>query len=165
MKKSRIRVNYVDFILAGLFLIILATLISMFFSRSAIVDITSKDTITVTFKISGINDEHKGLIKENENVYIGDGDVSFGKIKSVKYHTEPMILSPATDSAKHPVLIKDISSDTNRDFTYTAIIEVECQGLINVSEFETANQSYKINDVLDFCVLEYSSKASIINFE
>ena len=163
MKKSKIRVNYVDFILAGLILLILATLISMFFSKSAIVDITKKDTIVVTLKIDDIKSEHYGLISQNEKVYIGDEDEIFGKIKSIKYHKSAQIHEPESNEVLHPFLLQS-RDNLMESYIYTAIVEIECQGLMNDIEFDVNNHTFTNNDVIDFCIVDYSAKASIINF-
>lgn len=163
MKDSKIKVNYVDFILAGLLIIILASLISMFFSKSVIVDISSKETITVTLKIENIKNEHHGLIRQNEDVYLGDSDISFGKIKSVKYFMEPEIVVSHDDS-NHPFLIRNIHPDSVNNLKLVAIIDVECEGRLNGKVLETVNHNFSIGDILDFCVYNYSAKASIIDF-
>ena len=136
----------------------------MFFSKSAIVDITTKDTIAVTLKIDNIKSEHNNLIGHNEKVYIGDDDRVFGKIKSVKYHKASKLLEPGSPEILHPILIQN-GDNSQDDFIYTAIVEIECQGIINDTVFDVNNQTFENNDVIDFCVVDFSSKASIINFD
>lgn len=80
MNKDKVRVNYIDFVLTFVIIVIIISLLAIFFSAN--------DSITVSLRLDNIQKNHKDLIKVNDTVYIGENETSLGVIKSVVYNED-----------------------------------------------------------------------------
>ena len=150
MTKDKLKINFIDFLLALFFVAVILAMMSSFFTEEAIQDLKARDYIEITVTLNGVEKDKISLIKEGDVVNTKNNEKLLGNVIEIRTVPESVIIDGG--------IYKSMD-------TYKVSIVIRCLGTFENEKTIVSGMTINNGDTIDISVPTFSSAGTVTNIK